>query len=222
MTAVLSRCFGLLAVLGLLVSPAAGFLLFEDMSLFMDSAGDLQHVDFTDLPDGTLLANQYQVLGLTFPQGDDYGYTDDRFQLDEHGISGGGEDPSTIGFDFDEAIASFGIAFPGALQVEVFDYLGGLSLGSFVFGPNPTLTPRVGAYPFGGIIAEAGQEFGYVEVTAWANNEADLLGRRADVDDLFFSNLTPDVPPVPEPATIGLTLLGLSVLSLSRKRRKNS
>jgi len=149
-------------------SAIAGFTDFTDFALFQGAFGaPLTRIGFDEVPESTIVTNQYQSEGVIFTDGDDHTFNDANFVEDGVGLNASGR----IHVQFSQPARAVGAFFPGAMTIEVFDTQGGNSLhqsADFAGG---------GAGHFGGVVGDTG--FGYVELRDWADDAI-------YIDDLVF------------------------------------
>jgi hypothetical protein len=146
----------------------AGFTDFTDFALFQGAFGaPLTRIGFDEVPESTIVTNQYQNDGVIFTDGDDQTLNDANFVEDGVGLRASGR----IHIQFSQPARAVGAFFPGAMTIEVFDTQGGNSLHqSADFGGG-------GTGHFGGVIGDTG--FGFVELRDWADDSV-------FIDDLVF------------------------------------
>jgi hypothetical protein len=139
----------------------AGFTDFTDFAAFQAASGPLTCIPFSDLAPGTLVTTQYASVGVTFTDGDDAVLANPGFVRDGIGL----DDVGRAHLEFDRPHWTIGVFFPGALQIELFDFQGGTSLyTSQGFGYE-------GPGHFGGVVS-TGSPFTFVELRDWRDDIA--------------------------------------------------
>jgi len=131
---------------------------YTDPGLFASAAGPLTTITFTEVSVGTVLSNQYP--GVTFFDGDDFTLSDAAFIRDGVGAADGTSGPTSMTVVLSEPILAFGVHFPGAARISMYDVPGGTLLyQSAGFGGS-------GPGFFGGVVS-TGVPFTTVVIDDW-------------------------------------------------------
>ena len=181
----------LIAVLGLSgIAAQADVIEFTDKDEWFTAVGEVTTIEFTGFPNGTLITDQYEDLGVLFTGGADFIWQNEgAFPNDGWGING----QSDIELSFQFPQAWIAVEFPGFMRLDLFAE-GQLIYSSNLFGGG-------GAGFFAGLISD--QLFDVALLT-------DPMDETVDIDDLHFG--------VPAPGT--LALLGLATVLPRRGRRR--
>jgi len=174
-------------------SSSAGAITFNNLANYNAAVGIHNIIDFTGLADGTIVTNQFAGLGATFTDGNDTVFSSTGFVADGKGIFDNGS--ATI--EFSSFMNHFGVEFPGAVQIDLFN--GAMLVSSNQFGSS-------GEGFFGGLLENAAV-FDRVVLS-------DFVDLRGFYDNLHFGRV-----PVPEPGTLALLALGLAGLGFARRRK---
>lgn len=179
-------------------SVHAGVVNYTDKGSYLAAAGAQVTIDFTGLPDQTVVTTQYAGLGATFTDGDDliliYPVFEDNAGLESDG---------STEIAFSSPLTSIGADFPGGLHFDLFR-------GSLLIGSSADFA-GVGLGHFGGVISDVA--FDRVVVS-------DYVDQKAFIDALYFGGRAAAVP---EPSTIaGAALAGVGGLIVLARRRKTS
>ena len=183
----------LIALAALATHVSAGVQEFEDEErpLWFDAAsakGTITTIDFTGFDEGTFITDQFQHLGVTFVDGDDYAtFVPGGFINDDWGIDGN----AAVHLLFENPVYGIALDFPGAAEVDLF-LDDELVYDSTRFGGG-------GLGRFGGVVGIA---FDEAVVIDWGDGFV-------FIDDIHFVS-------VPAPAT--LAILGFALAFRSRRR----
>ncbi len=172
----------------------AEILEFTDPAEWEAAVGTFATIDFTDFPEFTIITTQYQALGVTFTDGDDFTRVNpSAFVNDGWGLSGGLD--GDIDLSFETPQRWIAVDFPGVLRILLFND-GRLIDFTSIFSAGPD---HVGG--FGGIVST--EPFDAVILT-------DPGDDFVFIDDLHFG--------VPAPASIWI--LALAGIWHGRCRRR--
>ncbi len=159
-------------------APAhAGVIEFTDRAEWEAAVGSFTTIDFTGFPEFTIITTQYQDLGVTFTDGDDFTrFIPSAFVNDGWGLNGG------IGGDIDLSFETpqrwIAVDYPGVVRIFLFSGGELIHFGTFSAGPD-------GSGGFGGLVSS--QPFDSVALL-------DPIDDFVFIDDLHFG--------VPAPASI--------------------
>jgi hypothetical protein len=104
-------------LLGLVGRAATGGVLeFTDKDEWFAAVGDVTTITFTEFPEGTLLTDQYEDLGVLFTDGFDLINHGGSFVNDGAGVDGFGD----IELAFTTPQAWIAVDYPGSVQFELF------------------------------------------------------------------------------------------------------
>ena len=103
-------------------------------SQWQAAAGSYSTISFTELPNNTLIVDQYAELGVHFTDGSDYTYHSNSFVTDGAGLNGAFTETT---LNFDAAMFSIAIDFPGTKGIQLF-YQGSLTYTSPLLGSGGT------------------------------------------------------------------------------------
>ncbi len=152
-------------------SAHGGVIVFLDKDAWIAAVKEFTTIDFTQLPQGTFVTDQYADLGVHFTDGNDTIFVTPSFVNDGKGLAGNGD--TMLAFDTPQAW--IGADFPGFLRIQLFSG-GELIYTSSLFG-----NPGVGF--FGGLVSS--ELF-----------DAAFLSDPAD-DDVFVDDIHFGVPACP-------------------------
>ena len=115
-----TRMIGLCGSLAAAGVTSAGFVEFEnDQAGWLAAAGVPTTIDFV-LPESAFLTDQYEHLGVSFPQGNDVAFPWTGFLTDGWGVEGS---PFTFGdmiVQWDQPLYAIGCDFAGLLKLELY------------------------------------------------------------------------------------------------------
>ncbi len=98
------------------VLPAhAGVTEFTDRAEWETAVGQFTTIDFTGFPQGTIITDQYQDLGVVFSDGDDSISFSNFFQNDGAGLTGGAFDDIELAFGTPQLWIA--VNYPGNIQL---------------------------------------------------------------------------------------------------------
>ncbi len=101
------------------VLPAhAGVTEFTDRAEWEAAVGAFSTIDFTQFPQGTIITDQYQDLGVLFTDGNDSIFFSNAFQNDGVGLTGRAFDDIELSFDAPQLWIA--VNYPGIVQFELF------------------------------------------------------------------------------------------------------
>ena len=108
-----------IAAIALSASAEAGFVQYGDKAAWLAAAGAPTTIDFV-LPESAVLTDQYEYLGVSFPQGNDVVYPSPNFE------DGWGAEGSLFTFgdmivQWDQPLYAIGCDFAGFLKLELYD-----------------------------------------------------------------------------------------------------
>lgn len=189
-------CAVLLAAAAPLSSASAGVTLYwGSPETWQSDAGEYSTVDFTDVPNNSVVTTQYSHLGVTFTEGDDRARNFDfeTFLTDGAGLDGN----LSIGLSFAQPMNSLAMDYPGGMRIKLFS-------GGTLFYTSPIIPPGSGVGNFAGIVST--QSFDTVLLYDW------LQGSDVYLDNLHFG--------APIPAPSAATLLSLAGLGAFGQRRR--
>lgn len=180
-------------------SLQGGLTTFTDLTEWTTATSGVTTIEFSDLPAGTFVTDQYAPLGVTFTPGDDQiDFLPSIYPSDGYGLFGGYNGlavPLPIIMEFSTPITSIGIRFPGSTKFEL--YSNGIKIGvtqNFFAIGDPT--------SFAGVISDIA--FDRVVIPP-------VLGN-VSMDTLFFGGA------IPGPGALAV-LLGGAVALRGRRRR---
>lgn len=180
-------------------SACATFVQFlNDKPGWIAATGPFTSVGFAEFATGTIIADQYSALGITFPEGDDVASqaVPTLFPSDGAGLIAG---PS-ITMDFAAPIASIAVEFPGLLKAAFY------SEGRLLYSSGPLNPPGAGSLAgFAGFFST--ESFDRVVLTNWAGGTGNVY-----LDTVCFQ-------PVPAPAVLSLMFAALATPHRTRRRR---
>ncbi len=190
----LRKTTGLMVAAALLVcsegtGALGGVWEFTDSLEWQAAVGPFTTIDFTGLPNGTFVTDQYAELGILFTDGNDFIHMSGSHVNDGWGLGGN----EAIHLSFDTPQAWIAVDFPGGLKIELFKD-GALIYTSGNFGLG-------GTGNFGGLLSS--QPFDGVVLTDWIVGDV-------FIDDLHFG--------VPAPPTLALLALASLFSRCSRRR----
>ena len=176
------------------VPAHAGLIEFTDRAEWEAAVGSFTTIDFTGFPEFTLITTQYQDLGVTFTDGDDFTrFNPSAFVNDGWGLNGG------IGGDIDLSFETpqrwIAVDFPGEMRLFLF------SGGKLIYFSSVFSAGADGIGGFGGLVSSEPFDAAVI---------LDPIDDFVFIDDLHFG--------VPAPA--GLWLLTLAGLWHARRRRR--
>ncbi len=177
------------------VPARAGIIEFSNQAEWQNAVGRFTTIDFTGLPQNTVITDQYSDLGVTFTDGNDFiRLNNNIFPNDGAGLGGGFFDDIEISFDTPQLWIA--VEYPGEVRFELF------SGGNLIY-------TSIDQFPGGGVGFFAGlvstQPFDAVIIS-------DPTDSSVFIDDLHFG--------VPAPASIWI--LALAGIWHSRRRRRES
>jgi hypothetical protein len=167
---------------------------FTNKSLWQTAAGSYTTIHFTELPNGTLVTNQYANLGVTFTDGSDYILVQPTtFLNDGAGLNGAFD---SVSLAFASPMQSIAIDFPGSAEIDLYSQ-GQLIYASTDFGGS-------GLGHFAGLISDLSFDAARI-----FDPEGGVF-----IDDLHFG------PPIPGPGALPVIATGL--LAMSRRKGRLS
>lgn len=171
-------------------ADVTGYLEEDD---WVAAVGAFTTINFTGQDQWDVITDQYNDLGVTFTDGNDFIYHTGAFVNDGIGLHGSWNDLQ-ITIEFDEPLLWFGINHPGPAEIEL--YLGDQMVGSYfnAWGTSDAFT---------GVVSKA--LFDRVRVTRPLTQSAPLI------DDLHFG--------IPAPGAIAVLALA-GMLCPGRRRSR--
>ncbi len=146
---------------------------YDDPVLFAMNAGLIEAITFQEVPPGTTLGTQYP--DVTFPDGDDVTLEDGSIFLED---TFGVDCNLSCNLTFRIPSRFLGIAFPGAMTIDLYDEPGGTLLySSQDFAGS-------GAGFFGGVVCNG--TFGAAEIRDWFNLDMFIDDVLLDGGEIFI------------------------------------
>jgi hypothetical protein len=161
-------------------SARAEVIEFTDREAWFDAVGSVTTIGFTELPNGTVVTDQYEDEGVLFTDGLDTIFADDSFINDGLGLDGNG----FIELTFLTPQSYLAVDFPIALRISLF------SQGKLIYLSNFFGTSGYG--DFAGLISSEPFDSALI---------ADPPLPSTRIDDLHFG--------VPAPSSVAVFGLGL-------------
>lgn len=157
---------------------------------WQNAAGNWTTLPFTDLPDGTLITNQYAAQGVVFTDGSDFIYHSTSFLNDGAGVNGAFD---TIWLSFNQPMFTIGADYPGSLKISLY------SDGQLIYASSDF---DVIVSHFAGLISTEPFDTALI---------IDPAGG-VFIDDLHFG------PPIPVPGVLALLTTTAMVARVRRRR----
>lgn len=171
------------------VAPVNGSVVtYTNKAAWQTAAAPYSTITFLELPNNTLITEQYASLGVHFTDGSDYTYHSSSFPTDGAGLNGAFDSTTLV---FDSPVTSIALDFPGEAAFKLFFE------GSLIYTSPPFGSGGIGF--FGGLIST--QPF-------------DMVVMYDPSLDFFADNLYFGVVPCP----FTLSLLGLGIGWPKRRR----
>lgn len=192
------RFIAFAALMFLLIKCEASAQVLEttNRTLWQNSGGSYTTLNFTDLPNFTIVTTQYSTQGITFTDGNDHVHAVSGYS-DGHGLvsSDGFGNIGTIHASFAQPMRWLGFDFIGALRVTLYSDGAPFYVGTFHHADFGPFLGFVSTQPFDAFVAD---------------NPA---GNVIAIDNIHFG------PPIPGP---GAPALMLAALLAGRPHRRRS
>jgi hypothetical protein len=179
----------------------AAFVTYTDEAAWKAATPAITTIQFSEVPVGSLVTDQYSALGVTFAPGDDFtNFVPSLWPSDGFGLHGGYTEQLfvlPIVMEFEMPITSLAIRYPATAQFVMFANGVQVGMTSQFLGFNP--------WSFAGLVSDT--PFDKLIVTNSGSTSITM-------DTLFFGS------PVPAPAGLAAFALGGMVAAARGDRRR--